>query len=164
MGTSRALLAIRTGAARGTDMTGGAERMGTSFKVELEELEQARATLQGLLQDVFNETSSPLHPVTFQNNTASSIGQGHYTSVVYREADYNGGMSSSNFGPMDQGIPAITALNNAHGTAHAAIVSLLNDINNQINALNDRATKTHQIYAQTEDELHVSVVSVQKSI
>ncbi|MBR7836888.1 hypothetical protein KDL01_26660 [Actinospica durhamensis] len=138
--------------------------MGTSFRVELEELEQARATLQGLLQDVFNDASSALHPVTFQNKTASSLGQGHYNSFVYKEANYDGGMQSSNFGPMDQGVPAITTLNDAHGAAHAAVVSLLDSINQQITDLNDRATKTHQIYAQTEDELHVSVLSVQKSI
>jgi len=138
--------------------------MGTSFRVELEELEQARATLQGLLQDVFNDTSSALHPVTFQNNTASSIGQGHYSSFVYKEANYDGGMQASNFGAMDQGVPAITALNNAHGTAHAAVVALLDAINKQITDLNERATKTHQIYARTEEELHVSVLSVQKSI
>jgi hypothetical protein len=138
--------------------------MGTSFKVELEELEQARATLQGLLQDVFNDASSALHPVTFQNNTASSLRQGHYSSIVYKEAGYDGGMSSSNFGPMDQGIPAITALDNAHGAAHAAVVALLDSINQQISDLNDRAAKTHQIYAQTEDELHVSVLSVHKSL
>jgi hypothetical protein len=138
--------------------------MGTSFRVELEELEQARATLQGLLQDVFNDASSALHPVTFQNNTASSLGQGHYSSFVYREASYEGDMQASNFGPLDQAVPAITALNNAHGTAHAAVVQLLDSINKQISDLNDRATKTHQIYARTEDELHVSVLSVQKSI
>ncbi len=138
--------------------------MGTSFKVELEELEQARATLQGLLQDVFTDASSALHPVTFQNMTASSLGQGQYNSFVYKEANYDGGMQSSNFGPMNQGIPAIATLNSAHGAAHAAVVSLLNNINAQITALNERATKTHQIYAQTEDELHVSVVAVQKSI
>lgn len=138
--------------------------MGTSFKVELEELEQARATLQGLLQDVFNDASSALHPVTFQNNTASSLGQGHYSSVVYKMAGMDGGAESSNFGAMNQGVPAISALNDAHGSAHAAVVALLDDINKQINDLNDRATKTHQIYARTEDELHVSVVSVQKNI
>lgn len=138
--------------------------MGTSFKVELEELEQARATLQGLLQDVFTDTSSALHPETFQNNTASSLGQGHYNSFIYKEASYDGGMQSSTFGPMSEGIPAITALNTAHGNAHAAVVALLADINQQITELNDRATKTHQIYARTEDELHVSVLSVQKNI
>jgi hypothetical protein len=138
--------------------------MGTSFRVELEELEQARATLQGLLQDVFNDASSALHPVTFQNNTASSLGQGHYSSFVYKEANYDGGMQASNFGPLNQAVPAITALNNAHGAAHAAVVALLDTINKQISDLNDRATKTHQIYARTEDELHVSVLAVQKSI
>lgn len=138
--------------------------MGTSFKVELEELEQARATLQGLLQDTFQDASSALHPETFQNNTASSLGQGHYNAFVYKEASYDGGMQSSSFGPMNEGIPAITALDNAHGAAHAAVVALLDSINQQITALNDRATRTHQIYARTEDELHVSVLSVQKSI
>lgn len=138
--------------------------MGTSFKVELEELEQARATLQGLLQDVFNDASSALHPVTFQNNTASSLGQGHYSSFVYKEANFEGFTQDSNFGPLNQAVPAITALNNAHGAAHAAVVALLDSINQQITDLNDRATKTHQIYARTEDELHVSVLSVQKSI
>jgi hypothetical protein len=143
---------------------GVAERMGTSFKVELEELEQARATLQGLLQDVFQDTSSALHPETFQNNTASSLNQGHYNSLVYKEASYDGSMQASSFGPLNESIPAITALNNAHGAAHAAVVALLDNINKQITELNDRATKTHQIYARTEDELHVSVRSVQKSI
>lgn len=138
--------------------------MGASFKVELQELEQARNTLQNLLQDVFTDVSSPVHPVTFQNNTASSIQQGQYNAMVYKVSNMNGGTSSSNFGPMDQAVPAITALNNAHGAAHAAILSLINDLNTQINLLSDRATKTHQVYSDTEDALHVSVTNVAKSI
>ena len=138
--------------------------MGTSFKVELQELEQARNTLQNLLSDVFNDVSSPVHPVTFQNNTASSIQQGQYSAIVHKMANMDGGAASSNFGPMDQGIPAVTALNSAHGAAHAAILSLLNDLNTQINLLSERATKTHQVYSQTEDSLHVSVTNVAKNI
>lgn len=138
--------------------------MGASFRVELQELEQARNTLQNLLQDVFTDVSSPVHPVTFQNNTASSIQQGRYNSMTYKVANMDGGSTSSNFGPMDQGVPAITALNDAHGAAHAAILSLLNDLNAQINLLHDRAAKTHQVYSQTEEALHVSVTNVAKNI
>ena len=138
--------------------------MGASFKVELQELEQARNTLQGLLQDVFTDVSSPVHPVTFQNNTASSLRQGHYSAMTYKVANMDGGSTSSNFGPMDQGVPAIAALNDAHGAAHAAILSLINDRNAQINLLSDRATKTHQVYSQTEDALHVSVTNVAKDM
>lgn len=138
--------------------------MGASFKVELTELEQARNTLQNLLNDVFNDVSSYLHPVTLQNNTASSIQQGSYNSTVYRMASMDGGSSSSNFGPMDQGVPAVTTLNNAHGAAHAAILSLVNELNSQINLLSERATKTHQVYSQTEDALHVSVTNVAKNM
>jgi hypothetical protein len=138
--------------------------MGASFKVELQELEQARNTLQNLLQDIFTDTSSALHPVTFQNSTASSLQQGQYSSMTYKVSNMNGGGSSSNFGPMDQGIPAISALNSAHGAAHAAVLSLINDLNSQINLLSDRATKTHQIYSQTEDVLHVSMSNTAKSI
>jgi hypothetical protein len=138
--------------------------VGGSFKVELQELEQARNTLQNLLQDVFTDVSSPVHPVTFQNNTASSIQQGQYNSMTYKVANMDGGSTSSNFGPMDQGVPAITALNSAHGAAHAAILSLLDDLNSQINLLHDRATKTHQVYSQTEDALHVSVTNVAKNM
>ncbi|HET9168088.1 MAG TPA: hypothetical protein VFN97_01595 [Actinospica sp.] len=138
--------------------------MGASFKVELQELEQARNTLQGLLQDVFTDVSSPVHPVTFQNNTASSLRQGRYSSITYKVANMDGGSTSSNFGPMDQGVPAITALDSAHGAAHAAILSLINDLNTQINLLSDRAAKTHQVYSQTEDALHVSVTNVAKDM
>lgn len=138
--------------------------MGASFKVELQELEQARNTLQGLLQDVFTDVSSPVHPVTFQNNTASSIQQGQYSAIVHKMTAMDGGDSASNFGPTDQAVPAITALNNAHGAAHAAILSLINDLNTQINVLSDRATKTHQVYSQTEDALHVSVTNVAKNM
>lgn len=138
--------------------------MGASFKVELQELEQARNTLQGLLQDVFADVSSPVHPVTFQNNTASSIQQGQYSAITRKVVNMDGGGSSSNFGPMDQGVPAITALNSAHGAAHAAILSLLDDLNAQINLLHERATKTHQVYSQTEDALHVSVTNVAKNM
>jgi hypothetical protein len=138
--------------------------VGASFRVELQELEQARNTLQNLLQDVFTDVSSPVHPVTFQNNTASSIQQGRYNSMTYKVANMDGGSTSSNFGPMDQGVPAITALNDAHGAAHAAILSLLNDLNAQINLLHDRAAKTHQVYSQTEEALHVSVTNVAKNI
>lgn len=138
--------------------------MGASFKVELQELEQARNTLQNLLSDVFNDVSSSLHPVTFQNNTASSMQQGSYSGQIMKVASIDGGDSSSNFGPIDQGVPAVTALNSAHGAAHAAILSLVNDLNNQINMLSDRATKTHQVYSQTEDALHVSVTNVAKNM
>jgi uncharacterized protein YukE len=138
--------------------------MGASFKVELQELEQARTTLQNLLQDAFTDTSSALHPVTFQNNTASSIQQGQYSSYVYRVSNMNDGNSSSNFGPMDQGVPAITTLNSAHGAAHATIISLIDKLNSQINALSDRANKTHQVYSETEDTLQVTVSNVGKNI
>ena len=138
--------------------------MGASFKVELQELEQARTTLQNLLQDAFTDTSSALHPVTFQNNTASSIQQGQYSSFVYKVSNMNDGNASSNFGPMDQGIPAITALNSAHGAAHSVILSLINELNSQINLLSERANKTHQVYSETEDALQVSVSNVGKNI
>jgi hypothetical protein len=138
--------------------------MGASFRVELTELEQARNTLQNLLDDVFNDVSSSLHPVTLQNNTASSIQQGNYSGSIYRVASINGGTSSSNFGPMNQGVPAVTTLNNAHGAAHAAILSLVEELNAQINLLSERATKTHQVYSQTEEALHVSVTNVAKNM
>lgn len=138
--------------------------MGASFRVELTELEQARNTLQNLLNDVFNDVSSSLHPVTLQNDTASSIQQGNYNSAVYKVVNMDGGGSSSNFGPMNQGVPAVTTLNSAHGAAHAAILSLVNDLNTQINLLSERATKTHQVYSQTEDALHVSVTNVAKNM
>jgi hypothetical protein len=138
--------------------------MGASFKVELQELEQARNTLQNLLNDVFNDVSSSLHPKTLQNNTASSLQQGSYSGMTYKVASMDGGASASNFGPMDQGIPAVTTLNSAHGAAHAAILSLVDDLNNQINLLSERATKTHQVYSQTEDALHVSVTNVAKNM
>jgi hypothetical protein len=138
--------------------------MGASFRVELTELEQARNTLQNLLNDVFNDVSSSLHPVTLQNNTASSIQQGNYSSTVYRVVSVNGGDASSNFGPMNQGVPAVATLNSAHGAAHAAILSLVDQLNTQINLLSERATKTHQVYSQTEDALHVSVTNVAKNM
>ena len=138
--------------------------MGASFKVELQELEQARTTLLNLLQDTFTDTSSALHPVTFQNNTASSIQQGQYSSAIYKVSSMNDGNVSSNFGPMDQGIPAITTLNTAHGSAHAAILSLINDLNTQINLLSDRANKTLQVYSDTEDTVQGNVTNVGKNI
>ena len=135
--------------------------MGTSFRVELEELEQARATLEGLLQDLFTDVSSPLHPVTFQNNTASSIDQSQVSGQLRHVEMINGAQSSSNFGPMDQGVDAVSQLDTAHGQAHAAILSLINDINTKINTLSERAAKTHQIYSTTEDDLQVHVDAVQ---
>jgi hypothetical protein len=138
--------------------------VGASFKVELQELEQARNTLQNLLKDVFTDVSSPVHPVTFQNNTASSLQQGQYNAVTYKVASMDGGSTTSNFGPMNQGVPAITALNAAHGAAHSAILSLINELNTQINLLSERATKTHQVYSQTEDALQVSVTNVGKDM
>jgi hypothetical protein len=138
--------------------------MGASFKVELQELEQARNTLQNLLNDVFNDVSSSLHPVTLQNNTASSLQQGSYNGQLMKVASMDGGSAVSNFGPMNQGVPAVTALNSAHGAAHAAILSLVDDLNTQINTLSERATKTHQVYSETEDALHVSVTNVAKNM
>jgi hypothetical protein len=137
--------------------------MGASFKVELQELEQARNTLQNLLNDVFNDVSSSLHPVTLQNNTASSLQQGSYNGQIMKVASMDGGSSASNFGPMNQGVPAVSTLNSAHGAAHAAILSLVDDLNTQINTLSERATKTHQVYSETEDALQVKVTNVGKS-
>jgi hypothetical protein len=65
---------------------------------------------------------------------------------------------------MNQGVSAVSLLNAAHGAAHAAILSLVDQLNGQINLLTERAQKTHQVYAQTEDVLHIKVNNVAKSI
>ncbi len=136
--------------------------MATNFRVELEELEAVRAKLQGLLEDHFQSSSSPLSTTTYHNSTASDIQQSALAGPLRRSAMMDGGASSTNFGPTDQGIEAITNLNNAHGQVQAAIYALIDDVNQKIQDLHDRIQKTHQMYSTTESNLQIDVTQVQK--
>ncbi|MGH6655560.1 MAG: hypothetical protein ACRDVE_10185 [Actinocrinis sp.] len=133
--------------------------MGSSFKVELEELEAVRQKLQALLQDHFQETSSPLATTTYHNNTASDIQQ---TALPGQLKRAEGGDGSSNFGPTDAGLDAASKLNNAHGAVQQAIYGLINEVNDKINTLHDRIQKTHQLYSTTESNLQLDMTQVEK--
>lgn len=135
--------------------------MGSSFKVELEELEAVRQKLQALLQDHFQETSSPLAPTTYHNNTASDIQQTALPGQLKRAEEMDGD-GSSNFGPTNSGLDAAWKLNNAHGAVQQAIYGLINDVNDKISTLHDRIQKTHQLYSTTESNLQLDMTQVQK--
>ena len=133
--------------------------MGSSFRVELEELEAVRLKLQALLQDHFQATTSPLAPNTYHNNTASDEQQSAAPSQIKRA---DSGDGSSNFGPTNTGLDAASKLNNAHGQVQQAIYALINEVNQKINDLHDRVQKTHQLYSSTETNLHLDMTQVQK--
>jgi hypothetical protein len=138
---------------------GDEEEMGSNFVVRLEELEQARANLANLLTDVFEDSSSPTNPATLRSATASNGGTGQMPGDVMRPADAGG----SSFGPTGQGIAQITALDAAHGKAQEALLALLGQLNTQIAAIHERVDKTHQAYAATEAQLHVSISRTQET-
>lgn len=133
--------------------------MGSSFKVELEELEAVRLKLQALIQDHFQTQSSPLAPNTYHNNTASDLMQTAAPGGIKRA---DGGDGSSNFGTTNAGIDAISKLNTAHGQVQQAIFALIDDVNQKISDLHDRVQKTHQMYSTTETNLHIDMTQIQK--
>ena len=133
--------------------------MGSSFRVELEELEAVRQKLQALLQDHFQTSSSPLAVNTFHNNTASDIQQTAAPGGIKRA---DGGDGSSNFGQTDMGLDAAYRLNSANGQVQQAIYGLIDEVNQKISDLHDRIQKTHQLYSTTEDNLQLDMTQVQK--
>lgn len=133
--------------------------MGSSFRVELEELEAVRQKLQALLQDHFQAPTSPLAMTTFHNNTASDVQQ---TAVAAGIKRADTGDASSNFGQTDMGLDAAYQLNNANGQVQQAIYGLITEVNQKISDLHDRIQKTHQMYSTTEDNLHMDMTQVQK--
>ena len=133
--------------------------MGSSFRVELEELEAVRLKLQALLQDHFQAQASPLAPTTYHNNTASDVQQSAAPGGIKRA---EAGDGSSNFGPTDTGLDAASKLNNAHGQVQQAIYALIGEVNQKINDLHDRVQKTHQLYSATESDLQLDMTQVQK--
>ncbi len=133
--------------------------MGTSFRVELEELEAVRAKLQALLQDHFEMSTSPLAVGTFHDKTASDLQQTSAPAGIKR-AEYGDG--ASNFGQTNTGIDAAFKLNTANGQVQRAIYGLINEVNQKISDLHDRIQKTHQLYSTTEENLHMGVTQVQK--
>jgi hypothetical protein len=134
--------------------------MGTSFRVELEELEAVRLKLQALLQDHFEASTSPLAPTTYHNNTASDMQQTAAPAGLKRAEAGDGG---SNFGPTNTGLDAASKLNSAHGQVQRAIYGLINEVNEKINTLHERIQKTHQLYSSTENNLQLDMTQVQKS-
>jgi septation ring formation regulator EzrA len=135
--------------------------MGSSFRVELEELEAVRAKLQALLQDHFQAPSSPLAPNTFHNNTASDIQQTAVAGGIKR-AEAMSDAGSSNFGETNNGLDAAWKLNSANGQVQQAIYGLINEVNQKISDLHDRIQKTHQLYSTTESNLQLDMTQVQK--
>ncbi|MBS2963293.1 hypothetical protein KGA66_09570 [Actinocrinis puniceicyclus] len=134
--------------------------MGSSFRVELEELEAVRAKLQALLQDHFQAPASPLAVNTFHNNTASDIQQTAAPGGIKRAESGDG---SSNFGLTNDGLEAAWRLNSANGQVQQAIYGLISEVNQKISDLHDRIQKTHQLYSTTENNLHLDMTQVQKS-
>jgi hypothetical protein len=132
-----------------------------NFAVELDELESVRAKLQALIQDHFETATSPLANETYHNNTASDVSQTGLPAQIKRNADY--GDTSTNFGPTDQGVDAIITLNAANGQVQQAVYALLGEVNTKIGDLHDRIQKTHQMYAATEQNLHLDLTQVQKN-
>lgn len=137
--------------------------MSGNFAVELDELESVRTKLQALIQDHFEATTSPLSNATYHDNTASDVNQSGMSGEMKHQASYNEGYDSSNFGPTDQGVAAVSTLNAANGQVQQAIYALLGEVNSKINDLHDRIQKTHQMYSTTEDNLHLDLTQVQKN-
>jgi hypothetical protein len=135
--------------------------MGSSFKVELEELEAVRLKLQGLIQDHFQAQSSPLAPNTYHNNTASDL-QHTAAPAGVKRAEQVIDPGTSNFGPTNQGIDAIWKLNNAHNQVQQAVYGLIGDVNQKIADLHDRVQRTYQQYQTTETNLHLDMTQIQK--
>lgn len=134
--------------------------MGSSFRVELEELEAVRTKLQALLQDHFQAPASPLAVNTYHNNTASDVQQTAAPGGIKRAESGDG---SSNFGITNDGLEAAWRLNSAHGQVQQAIYGLIAEVNQKISDLHDRIQKTHQLYSTTESNLHMDMTQVQKS-
>ncbi len=135
--------------------------MGSSFRVELEELEAVRAKLQALLQDHFQAPTSPLAVNTFHNNTASDIQQTAAPGGLKRAEEMSDG-GSSNFGETNNGLDAAWKLNSANGQVQQAIYGLISEVNQKISDLHDRIQKTHQLYSTTESNLQLDMTQVQK--
>lgn len=135
--------------------------MGSSFRVELEELEAVRAKLQALLQDHFHAPASPLAANTFHNNTASDVQQTAAPGQLKRAEEMSDG-GSSNFGETNNGLDAAWKLNSANGQVQQAIYGLINEVNQKISDLHDRIQKTHQLYSTTESNLQLDMTQVQK--
>jgi hypothetical protein len=133
--------------------------MGSSFKVELEELEAVRLKLQALIQDHFQAQSSPLAPNTYHNNTASDL---QHTAAPMGIKRADSGDGSSNFGQTNAGIDAIYKLNDAHNQVQQSIFALIDDVNQKISDLHDRIQQTHQLYQTTETNLHLDMTQIQK--
>jgi septation ring formation regulator EzrA len=133
--------------------------MGTSFRVELEELEAVRQKLQALVQDHFQTPASPLAVNTFHNNTASDMRQTAAPAGIKRAEGDDG---SSNFGQTNMGLDAAYRLNSANGQVQQAIYGLIDEVNQKISDLHDRIQKTHQLYSTTEDNLQLDMTQVQK--
>jgi septation ring formation regulator EzrA len=133
--------------------------MGSSFRVELEELEAVRLKLQALLQDHFQAPSSPLATNTFHNKTASDMQQTAAPTGLKRAEGSDG---SSNFGQTNDGLDAAWKLNSANGQVQQAIYGLINEVNQKINDLHDRIQKTHQLYSTTENNLQLDMTQVEK--
>lgn len=131
--------------------------MSSSFKVRLEELEQARANLANLLTDVFEETTSPANATRLRSRTASCDRQADlagYNRLAAANPEVSG---DSTFGPVNHGITEVSALNTAHGQAQETLLALVGQLNGQIASLHERVDKTHRAYASTEADLHLSI-------
>lgn len=137
------------------EAVGDEEEMGSNFEVRLEELEQARANLANLLADVFEDTSSPTNATTLRSATASNGGTGQAPGDVMQRPSDAGG---SSFGPINEGIAEISALDSAHGRAQQALLELVSQLDTQISAMRERVDKTHQTYARTETDLHLRII------
>jgi hypothetical protein len=135
--------------------------MGSSFRVELEELEAVRLKLQALLHDHFQAAGGPLTRITYHNKTASDVQQSG-AALGIKRAEAGDGVS--NFGPTDTGLDAAWTLNNAHGEVQQAIYALISEVNGKIEDLHGRIQKTHQLYSTTETNLRLDMTQVQKSV
>jgi hypothetical protein len=136
--------------------------MGTSFRVELQELQVVHQNLQALLHDHFQDPVSPLATTTYKDNTASDIMQSGVASGVKRAEQANSA-GQSNFGPADLGLDAASALNQAHGRVQEAILTLLNEVNAKITDLQTRMKQTLDVYTNTDTNLHSDIIQVHKN-
>jgi hypothetical protein len=134
---------------------------GNSFSVDLDELQSVTTKLQGVQQDAFTDTGSPLSDTKFYDATASDVQQSAIPGQLKRSAMMDGGSSSTSFGSTEY-IDAIGVLNQAHCQLQNAIYGQFGTVNTSVESLHTRLSATQKAYSGTDTELNGSITEVQR--
>lgn len=134
---------------------------GNSFSVDTAELQSVTSKLQGVQQDSFTQTTSPLAQTTFYNATASDVQQSALSGKTKQIAEMDGGSSSTSFGSTDY-IDAIGVLNQAHCQLQNAIYGQFGTVNSSVESLHTRLAATQKAYSGTDTDLNGAITNVQR--